>query len=249
MGHVAAWMVDLQDLRIGEITQAHAQRIVDDYLRVEGNTAGGANAVLCSLRLLIGFAVKRGYITHRPFRVELLDVQEKPKPRVPAERMAEFFLTLQAQGAPLRAQRLCWLMMTLGLRESEGRHARIEYTDLVNRWHTPYDPEVGTKGGEARPVRSSHGRPARSRPWPAVGAKGSSCLNGSPQPGCSTGLHAGLRSSSWGGNGNPAPYPSCLAWHLRYHSLSRRRPGPSHPGVPAAQGRAHHPDLHLAGDG
>lgn len=152
MGHVEAYMDEMKTLRVSEITQAHAQTMVDAYLAVEGNTAGGANVVLRSLGLLIGFAVERGYLPARPFRIKFEDVQEVPKPFLPAERLVEFFHTLQAQGAPLRAQRLCWLMVTLGLRESEARHARIEHTDLVNLWHTPYDPEVGTKGGEADPV-------------------------------------------------------------------------------------------------
>ncbi|GEM_PF-5712582 len=43
-------------------------------------------------------------------------------------------------------------MVTLGLREREARHARVEYTDLANLWNIPYDPEVGTKGGEAQRV-------------------------------------------------------------------------------------------------
>jgi len=147
-GHLA----ELLDERVSIITGPRAQELVDAYLKIPGNTAGGANVVLRSLGLLIGFALKRGKLLRRPFKIEQLAVQEKPKPWVPAERMAEFFATLQAQGAPLRAQRLCWLMMTLGLRESEARHARVEHTDLVNLWHIPYDPEVGTKGGEADPV-------------------------------------------------------------------------------------------------
>lgn len=151
-GHVAAYMAELQDLRVSEITQAHAQRMVDAYLQVPGNSAGGVNVVLRSLGLLLGFAVERGYLVKRPFKVRFEDVQDKPKPWISAERMAEFFATLQAQGTPLRAQRLCWLMMTMGLRESEARHARVEHTDLVNLWHIPYDPDVGTKGGEAEPV-------------------------------------------------------------------------------------------------
>ncbi len=148
LGYLSSLLTD----RIPEITQGKAQKVVDDYLKVSGNTAGGANVLLRSLYLVIGFALKRDYIVKRPFKLELLDVQEKPKPWVPAERFPEFFQTLQAQGAPLKAQRLCWLMMTLGLRESEARHARVEHTDLVNLWHIPFDPEVGTKGGEADPV-------------------------------------------------------------------------------------------------
>lgn len=147
-----AYLKQLLGLRVSKIRPADAEGVVDAYLSVKGNTAGGANSVLRSLGLLVGFALKRGYLTHRPLFVDLLPVQEKPKPFLPAERLAEFFQVLQAQGAPLRAQRLCWLMVTLGLRESEARHARIEHTDLVNLWHTPYDPEVGTKGGEAKPV-------------------------------------------------------------------------------------------------
>lgn len=152
MGNLTDHMTELAGMRVNEIRESHAHRMVDGYLAKPGNTAGGANSVLRSLRLLLGFAVKRGYISRRPFAIELLDVQEKPKPFLPAERLVEFFQVLRAQGAPLRAQRLCWLMVTLGLRESEARHARIEYTDLINFWHTPYDPEVGTKGKEARPI-------------------------------------------------------------------------------------------------
>lgn len=152
LGHVDTHLAPLADLRVSEITRAMAQQVADDYLAVAGNTPGGANVVLRSLSLLLGFAVEREYLQVRPFKVRMLDVQEVPKPYVPAERLAEFFETMRVQGAPLRAIRLALLMVGLGLRESEARHARIEYTDLVGRTHTPFDPEIGTKGGEAKPV-------------------------------------------------------------------------------------------------
>ena len=152
MGHVDTWLSALAETRVSEITPGAVQKVVDAYLEAPGNTPGGANAVLRSLSLLIGFAVKRDYLKHRPLKVELLSVQEVPQAYVPAERLPEFFDTLAQQGAPVRAIRLCLMMVGLGLRESEARHARIEYTDLINRTHTPYDPEVGTKGREADPV-------------------------------------------------------------------------------------------------
>ena len=152
VGHVAAWMGELQQLRASEITQAHAQRMIDAYLRTEGNTPGGANAVL--RRPAPADWVRSG--TRLP---DPPTVQDPPTRGAGASEAlgsgrahAEFFHTLKEQGRPAARAAAVLVDDDPGLRESEARHARVEHTDLVNLWHIPYDPEVGTKGGEAQPV-------------------------------------------------------------------------------------------------
>lgn len=103
------------------------------------------NNVLISLRTLLNFAVKRGRL-RKALKVELLKVQRKPRPTVPAGRVLEFLTAIDHASKNPQVRVMVRVMLGLGMRSSEVAGMRWTWVDPEQRTYT-----VGrAKGKEAR---------------------------------------------------------------------------------------------------
>ena len=103
------------------------------------------NNVLVTLRTHINFAVKRGRL-RKPLKVELLRVQRKPRPTVPASRVQEFLTAIDHASKNPQVRVMVRVMLGLGCRSSEVIGMRFEWLDIEQRTY-----QVGrAKGKEAR---------------------------------------------------------------------------------------------------
>jgi len=123
------------------------------------------NNVLVTLRTLLNFAVKRGKL-RKAVRVELMRVQRKPRPTVPASRVQEFLAAIDRSTKNPQARVMVRVMLGLGCRSSEVAGMRWEWVDPEQRTYT-----VGrAKGREARvlPVPSWLWDALHSMPKPTL---------------------------------------------------------------------------------
>jgi integrase len=151
-GHFA----HLLDTRLPDLTTSAVESALAAFLEKQNhlgrqNTPGGRNALLRALNCVVGWAIHLGQIQARPYRSKMERVQEQPRPHLPTTKLRAFLEHLQ-EHAPPHAFGIAALMAGTGARESEARHARIELVDLKARAFTPWDPVVGTKGKEAKPI-------------------------------------------------------------------------------------------------
>ena len=103
------------------------------------------NNVLVTLRTHLNFAVKRGRL-RKPLKVELLRVQRKPRPTVPASRVQEFLTAIDHATKNPQVRVMVRVMLGLGCRSSEVIGMRFEWLDIEQRTY-----QVGrAKGKEAR---------------------------------------------------------------------------------------------------
>lgn len=112
-----------------------------------GKSRTYANDVLITLRTLLNFAFKRGRL-RKALKVELLRIQRKPRPTVPAARIADFLKAADAVSKNPQVRVMLRTLVALGLRESELLGMRWEWFDFERQTYT-----VGkAKGKEARVV-------------------------------------------------------------------------------------------------
>ena len=103
------------------------------------------NNVLVTLRTHLNFSVKRGRL-RKALKVDLLRVQRKPRPTVPASRVSEFLAAIDHSTQNPQVRVMVRVMLGLGCRSSEVAGMRWEWLDLEERTYT-----VGrAKGKEAR---------------------------------------------------------------------------------------------------
>ena len=131
------------------LTTPVVNQAIGDYLAQPGHSAGGANVFLRRLRAVVNYALKARRIATFPYDVKNLDVQQVPKRALTPEDLSLLMATLEELRAPGPVLDQVRLIIGLGLRISESCLARVEATDLRRREFTPWDPEAGTKGGEA----------------------------------------------------------------------------------------------------
>jgi len=144
----AHWRIWLEP-RLGRTPIDKIDAALMDQLRNALLEAGRSpvftNNVLVTLRTLLNFAVKRGRLRKAP-KVDLLRVQRKPRPTVPARRVAEFLGAIDRATRNPQARVMVRVMLGLGCRSSEVAGMRWEWLDLEQRTYT-----VGrAKGKEAR---------------------------------------------------------------------------------------------------
>jgi integrase/recombinase XerC len=145
---------------IDQLTTERVQATLLGYLQAKGvgpgrqaHTPGGANALLLRLNTLIGWAVRCGYLSKKPYEVKRFKRQQEPRPVVRAAKAKDFLIALDKIGRSPDRKLGIALMLALGLRESEALGLRWEYLDLdhgclvVGRIE---DGRFQTKGGEAR---------------------------------------------------------------------------------------------------
>ncbi|MBP1627537.1 MAG: integrase [Holophagaceae bacterium] len=145
----AHWLVWLQDrlgkMSIEKIHPTHVDELRNALLGA-GRSKVFTNNVLTTLRTLLNFAVKRGKMRKKGFTVELLRVQKKPRPTVPAEKVQEFLGVIDSIAANPQVRVMIRTMLGLGCRPSEVLGMRWEWLDIQGQTYT-----VGkAKGKEAR---------------------------------------------------------------------------------------------------
>jgi integrase len=144
----AHWRVWLEP-RMGTTIVDKVDATMVDQLRnallCAGRSRVFTNNVLVTLRTLLNFAVKRGRL-RKALKVELLKVQRKPRPTVPASRVAEFLAAIDDSTKNPQVRVMVRVMLGLGCRSSEVAGMRWEWLDPEQRTYT-----VGrAKGKEAR---------------------------------------------------------------------------------------------------
>lgn len=152
--------VRIDRIRTDDVEAARAKHLV-------GHTPDTTNHWLRIMKLLFGWAVKRGLIPAVPWKVKSLKVQKKPRVILPVAKAAAFLAAVdQAAGKRTGIGTAIRLMLGLGLRESEALSARWEWIDWERSIYTPGI----TKGREAvtlpmpgwlvdhlEPLRGPHG--------------------------------------------------------------------------------------------
>jgi integrase len=144
----AHWRVWLGP-RMGKVPIDKIEAALVDQLRNALLEAGRSpvftNNVLVTLRTHLNFAVKRGRL-RKPLKVELLRVQRKPRPTVPANRVQEFLTAIDHATKNPQVRVMVRVMLGLGMRSSEVAGMRWAWVDPEQRTYT-----VGrAKGKEAR---------------------------------------------------------------------------------------------------
>lgn len=153
---------DLLPLRIDQLTTDRVQACLLAYLQGSGDgpgrcghTTGGANALLLRLNTLMGWALRCGYMSRKPYEVRRFKRQQQPRPVVRAKKASEFLAALERIARSTHRRLAVALQFGLGVRESEALGMRWEYIDLAHG-----SLVVGrldgaafkTKGGEARQI-------------------------------------------------------------------------------------------------
>lgn len=131
------------------LTTPVVNRAVAEYLAGAGHSEGGANVLLRSLKVVMRYALRTRRIREMPYTVPMLSVQERPRRAFTPKDVGILLAKLQELGAPDQALDQVRLMVGLGVRVSEACLARVEALDLERATFTPWDPDAGTKGGEA----------------------------------------------------------------------------------------------------
>lgn len=165
--HWRVWIAPrLGKTPVDRIDAALVDQLRNDLL-LAGRSPVFTNNVLISLRTLLNFAVKRGRL-RKTLKVELLRVQRKPRPTVPAGRVPEFLTAIDRATRNPQIRVMVRVMLGLGLRSSEVAGMRWEWLDLEQRTYT-----VGhAKGKEARVL------PLPSWLWDALATMPNDTLSG-----------------------------------------------------------------------
>lgn len=165
--HWRVWIAPrLGKTPVDRIDAALVDQLRNDLL-VAGRSPVFTNNVLISLRTLLNFAVKRGRL-RKALKVELLRVQRKPRPTVPASRVSDFLAAFDHAAKNPQVRVMVRVMLGLGLRSSEVAEMRWDWMDLEQRTYT-----VGrAKGKEARVL------PIPSWVWDALSTMPMGTLSG-----------------------------------------------------------------------
>jgi integrase/recombinase XerC len=108
-----------------------------------------------TLNLLIGWAIKRGVLSRKPYTVEMPRPQKKPKKILPLPKVKDWIEAVDRHARNPQVGTAVRLMVGLGLRESEALGARWEFIDWEAKTYTPgrlVGRRFKTKGGSAVPV-------------------------------------------------------------------------------------------------
>lgn len=150
----------LLTLPLDQISTERVQAVLQNYQVTkgkgpgrQGHSPGGANGLRLRLNTLMGFAIRCGDLTKKPYEIKKLKVQQKPRPVVRTKQAMAFRDALDRLGRSADRKLAICMMLGLGFRESEALGMRWELLDLeqgnlfVGRM---VDGAFYTKGGEAR---------------------------------------------------------------------------------------------------
>lgn len=153
----------LLTLTLDQISTERVQATLQLYLTTrgcgpgrQGHTKGGANALRLRLNTLMGYAVRCGYLSKKPYDVKKYKTQKSPRPVVRAAKTKDYLDALERLARSEDRKLAVVLMLGLGLRESEALGLRWEFIDLEHGSLTVGRLEDGaftTKGGEARRIK------------------------------------------------------------------------------------------------
>lgn len=145
---------------IDQLTTDRVQGCLLAYLQSKGDgpgrqehSPGGANALLLRLNTLIGWAIRCGYLPKKPYEVKRFKKQQQPRPVVRTAKTKDFIAKVEELGQSPDRKLATFLMLGLGLRESEALGLRWEYLDLEHGAITvgrKVADRFHSKGGEAR---------------------------------------------------------------------------------------------------
>ena len=134
-------------IRIDRIRTEDVEDARNRYLK--HHTQASANTWLRYLKLLFGWAVKRGLIDHVSWRVGRIRTQKKPRALLPAAKASRWLSAVdRITGKRWGLAAAIRMMVGAGLRESEALSARWEWIDFDRETYCPGK----TKGREADPV-------------------------------------------------------------------------------------------------
>jgi integrase len=137
----------LGQIRIDRVRTEDVEEARNQYLT--GHSKTSANTWLRYLKLLFGWAVKRGLIDRVPWRVGLIRTQKKPRALLPVKKAMEWLAAVgRITGKRWGLAAAIQMMAAAGLRESEALTARWEWIDWDRKTYCPGK----TKGREADPV-------------------------------------------------------------------------------------------------
>lgn len=153
----------LLPLTLDQVTTERVQATLQFYLTTkgrgpgrQGHSKGGANALRLRLNTLMGYAIRCGYLTKKPYDVKKFKTQKNPRPVVRAAKTKDYLDALERLARSEDRKLAVVLMLGLGLRESEALGLRWEFIDLEHGSLTVGRLEDGafiTKGGEARRIK------------------------------------------------------------------------------------------------
>lgn len=118
-------------LAAGKAGAAHCQR-----------TTGGANNLVRTLDLLMGFAIRQGYLERKPYQVAPLKVQRQARHVVTAAAVGAFLAEVD-RARNLHVGVAVRLQLALGLREREALELRWEGVDFARGTITPTTTKTG----------------------------------------------------------------------------------------------------------
>jgi integrase len=105
-------------------------------------TAGGANNLVRTLDLLLGFAIRQGYLEKKPHQVEPLKVQKRARHVVTAKAFDAFLQEVDRARNP-QVGIAVRIMLALGLREQETLRLCWAGVDFERSTITPTDTKTG----------------------------------------------------------------------------------------------------------
>jgi len=116
------------------IDQVNTQDMLDARQGIldAGRSPLTANLMVRTVRLLWGFAIKLGYLETRPFKIEQIQVQQKPRPTVPEHLLADYLKEIDRSRNP-HVPVMVRVVIGMGLRESEVLGMRWEWFDPQQR--------------------------------------------------------------------------------------------------------------------
>ena len=109
---------------------------VRNKLLAAGRSPVTANNLLCTIRLLFGYALKVGYLDRIPFQVKPLRVQRKPRPTVPGSKVRGFLAAVDQCARNPHIPVMLRVMIGLGLRESEVLGMKWVWFDCDKQTYT-----------------------------------------------------------------------------------------------------------------
>lgn len=140
-------LYDLVDIEIDRLTTERVELARVKYL--ETHAPVSANQWLKVLRLLCGWAIKRGTLPAMPFHVRTLKVQKRVRAILPVAMAQDWLAAIDRREGDRHGVRIAVrLMIGLGLRESETISARWDWLDTERRLYTAGK----TKGRETTPL-------------------------------------------------------------------------------------------------
>jgi len=152
-GHIGSAECSVRRWVLPEVGKARLEdlnthRVLGIRTRMQqaGRSPKYINNTLMTLRAILNYGVRVGYLSKLPYALPMIKIQKKPRPTLPKSQVQEFFSAVDRQARNPHIPVMLRVMVGLGMREAEVLGMRWEWFDLERRTYT-----VGkAKGKEAR---------------------------------------------------------------------------------------------------